>query len=157
MPALSASITERLPVAPDDVFDLLIDIQRLPEWNDAIHRIVRGPRDVIREGDEWVVEMRASGLRWKSRARAEQVDRERRLLVVRSTTDDDNPSWARWTWDVQPDGTGTEISVKWELHPKTFWRDVLMSRIRQAQLKREVRASLQTAARTLAQGTASAP
>lgn len=157
MPALSASMTERLPVGADDLFNLLIDIHRLPEWNDTIHRVVRGPREVPREGDEWVVEMRASGLRWKSRARAEQVDRKRRLLVVRSQTDDDNPSWARWTWEVQPIGQEAEVSVKWELHPKTFWRNVLMSRIRHAQLKREVSASLQAAARALEQSDASAP
>ena len=157
MPALTASLTESLPVAADDLFDLLIDINRLPEWNDAINHVVSGPGGVPREGDEGVVEMRASGRRWRSRSRAEQVDREHRLLVVRSQTDDGNPSWARWTWEVKPDEGGAEISVKWELHPKTFWRDVAGSRIRHAQLKQEVSASLQAAAKTLQEGNASAP
>ena len=43
----------------------------------------------------------------------------------------------------------TEVTVSWELYPKSFWRRVLFSKIRHRQLKEEVRDSLRAAERAV--------
>lgn len=110
------------------------------------------PAGPTQPGDEWVVEIRALGRRWNSRSRIAEVDRDARRLAVVSQTDDGNPSHARWKWEVVPVGEEAEVTVTWELYPKTFWRKVLISKIRHRQLKEEVRGSLRAAERAAAEG-----
>ena len=47
-----------------------------------------------------------------------------------------------WTWQVSPTGDGSRVDVTWELHPVTFWRRLLMARIRHRMLQKEVTKSL---------------
>ena len=150
MTLLQATIRDRLSVPADDLFDLISNVDRLPEWNEHIHHVVDVPAGPLQQGDEWVVEVRVMGRGWLSRSRVEEIDRDARRLTVISQTDDGNPSHTRWTWEVVPVGGEAEIRVSWELHPKTFWRKVLFSKIRQRQLKQEVRGSLRTAERATA-------
>ena len=147
MRPLEGSITERLSVAPDELFDLISTAGRLPDWNGHIHHVVDAPSGPTREGDDWVVEMRASGARWNSRSRIEEVDRNARRFALTARTDDGNPSFARWRWEMTPLEDATEVTVSWQLYPKTFWRKVLFARIRHRQLKEEVRESLRAAER----------
>ena len=144
---LRGAVSDRLSVPADDLFRLISTVDLLPEWNDHIYRVVTAPTDPIRQGDEWVVAMGVMGKRWNSRSRVESIDRGERRLTVISQTDDGNPSHARWVWEVVPADGEAQITVSWELYPKTFWRKVLFSKMRHRQLKEEVRASLKTAER----------
>lgn len=141
----SATVTADLDVNPDAFFRLITDVNRLPLWNDRIQRVVEGPETQPKVGDDWVVELKAMGSKWNSRSTLEAIDPERRHLALRSRTDDGNPSFAIWRWDGIPNGDGTRVTVSWEVHPKTFWRKILLSRIRHKQLKTEVRESLRKA------------
>ena len=85
---------------PDTVFGLLVDVDRLPEWNHIITRVLHRPA-VVAPGAEWVVEMHAMGQTWPSRTRVEAIDRTDRRLVYRSGTDDANPSFTTWHWHVR--------------------------------------------------------
>jgi hypothetical protein len=136
--------TETVPLTavPADVFDLLVDVQRLPEWNDCIDHVIDAPPQPLEEGTEWVVEMRAMGTRWPSRARALRVDRSAGAFEHRSVTDDGNPSFVLWSWHVAPAGDGSILSVTWAVHPRTFWRKLLLARVRRGFLAAEVRGSL---------------
>jgi uncharacterized protein YndB with AHSA1/START domain len=134
----------RLDASPDEVFCFVTTVDRLPEWNAAITRVVEPLRELA-PGREWVVEMRAMGNSWRSRSRVLHHESTSRLFSYRSCTDDGNPSYGDWTWRVTPDAEGAHVAVSWELHPRTFWRRVLMARIRNRQLRAEVRASLQAA------------
>lgn len=145
----SASIAVDLAVTPEDFFELVTDVHRLPLWNDKIHHLVEGPDRQPRVGDDWVVEIRAMGSKWNSRSTLEEIDRDNRRLVLRSRTDDGNPSFAIWEWTAEQNPGGTRVTVTWTLHPKTFWRKILFSRIRHAQLVKEVRESLRTAEQLL--------
>lgn len=144
-----ASIAATAPGAPDDVFALLTDIGRLPDWNAIITGVVERPETLV-PGAEWVVELTAMGNTWRSRSSLEEYDGARRVFAYRSGTDDGNPSYAIWRWvvDAAPDG-GSRITVSWDLHPATFWRRVLLSRIRARQLRREVPSSIDALARAL--------
>jgi uncharacterized protein YndB with AHSA1/START domain len=143
---------------PDTVFRTLTDIARLPEWNAVMRSVVSAPPQ-LDVGGEWVVEFHVLGRTWHSRSILEELDAARRLFVYRSATDDGNPSSARWTWEVADDPAGSRVTVRWELHPVTFWRRVLLVRVRARQLaRREVPASLAAlAALAATTATASAP
>jgi len=124
-----------LDASPDAVFGALTDIAHLPEWNDAIVKVVE-PLRALEPGAEWVVKVRALGQSWNSRSRVTAVDPAQGRFSYRSCTDDGNPSYALWAWTVEPDPAGSRVAVTMELHPATFWRRVLLARIRARQMGR---------------------
>jgi uncharacterized protein YndB with AHSA1/START domain len=127
---------------PDDVFRLITTPQRLSEWNPAIIGVVEAPENLAVDA-QWVVTMRALGQSWPSRSTVIDLDPSSRRFVYRSQTDDGNPSYAEWSWHVTDAPGGCEVSVSYALHPATFWRRVLLVRIRTRQLRnRELPASL---------------
>jgi uncharacterized protein YndB with AHSA1/START domain len=131
-----------VPADPAAVFGTLTDVARLPDWNAAMRSIIDQP-DRLAVGAEWVVEFRVLGRTWRSRSAVEEFDVGARRFVYRSGTDDGNPSYARWAWEVTEDPAGSKVTVSWELHPVTFWRRTLLVRIRGRQLARtELPASL---------------
>jgi uncharacterized protein YndB with AHSA1/START domain len=143
-------VTSMVPGSPETVFDLITDLDRLPDWNANMTALVERP-PALTPGAEWVVEFRAMGQTWRSRSRLETLDRERRVFAYRSGTDDGNPSYAVWEWRVGENGDGADVTVAWELHPATFWRKVLLGPVRHRQLRRtEVPASIAALARVLA-------
>jgi uncharacterized protein YndB with AHSA1/START domain len=148
------TLTVRGDAAPEDVFAVLADPVRLPTWNAAIRQVRDAPA-ALGEGAEWVVEMHAFGRTWHSRSRVLELDPVRLVFRYRSQTDDGNPSFVDWSWTVRPDGAGGSVTtVGWQLNPKTFWRRVLLSRIRRRQLSRgELPASLLALAAVAGAGT----
>ena len=86
--------------APDATFRLITDIDRLPEWNRAIERVVE-PAPDLTPGTEWVVKMHPSrGMTWQSRSRVEEIDSDTRRFRYRTWNTDGNPSYADWKWEV---------------------------------------------------------
>jgi hypothetical protein len=137
-----ASVTRTVSAPASEAFALVTDVDRLPEWNAGMTRVVDRP-DVPTPGCEWVVELRAMGQTWRSRSRLEELDAARRVFRYRSGTDDANPSYAVWEWRVDAAGADSLVTVSWELHPATFWRKVLLASVRHRQLRRtEVPASI---------------
>ncbi|MDQ3145511.1 MAG: SRPBCC family protein [Actinomycetota bacterium] len=122
-----------LPAAPGLVFGTLTDIARLPDWNAAMTSVVDRPGR-LEVGAEWVVEFRALGRTWRSRSTVEELDVASRRFAYRSGTDDGNPSYAQWAWEITEDPAGSRVTVTWTLHPVTFWRRMLLARIRGGQL-----------------------
>jgi uncharacterized protein YndB with AHSA1/START domain len=144
------SASRVLDVPADDVFSTITDIARLPDWNAAITAVLEQP-DRLVVGARWIVEMHALGQTWHSRSVVEALDPIGRCFAYRSVTDDDNPSYALWTWAVADHPDGAVVTVAGELHPRTFWRRVLLVRIRSRQLAHteltQSLAGLQAAAR----------
>jgi hypothetical protein len=147
--ALRGSVTQSIDVPAGDVFALVTDAARLPEWNGIITRVVEAPA-ALSVGAEWVVELKAMGSSWKSRSRVLVLDLAARRFEYRSQTGDGNPSYGNWRWDVADHGESATVSVSWDLHPQTFWRRTLLGRIRHRQLRSEVRSSVQSLERVLA-------
>jgi uncharacterized protein YndB with AHSA1/START domain len=151
-----ASVAGTVSGAPGDVFALLTDLDRLPDWNAIMTRVVDRP-EYLSPDAEWVVEFKAMGRMWRSRSRVEEYDTVRRVFAYRSATDDGNPSYAIWRWIVEeaPEG-GSRVTVSWDLNPATFWRRVLLARIRARQLRAEVPASIDALAHALEGSTGAA-
>jgi uncharacterized protein YndB with AHSA1/START domain len=143
------SVAGTVQAPPNEVFAFLTDLDRLADWNAIMTGVVDRP-ETLAAGAEWVVEFKAMGNRWRSRSRVEEYDAARRVFAYRSCTDDGNPSYAIWRWEVEaaPEGE-SRVTVSWDLNPATFWRRVLLARIRARQLRREVPASIDALARTL--------
>jgi uncharacterized protein YndB with AHSA1/START domain len=134
---------------PDDVFDRVLDVDHLTEWNREIARIIE-PRAAIEVGAQWVVEIRAVHTHWPSRSELTRVDRDARRFAYRSVTDDGNPSHADWRWQVDPDPAGAHVTVEVDVRPRTFWRRMLLARYR----RRSLRLAINTSLRALAQWAA---
>jgi hypothetical protein len=144
------AVTCHVSALPNAVFDLVIDVDRLPQWNAQIPRVIKSVENLV-EGSEWVIVQRGlgPGVQWSSRAQVIELNRATRRFVYHSRSEGPNPSFAIWTWNVMPAGNGSVVTVSWQLNPKTFWRKALAAGLRHRQLKREVRASLQNMARLI--------
>ena len=132
----------RLAAPAGEVFDTRVDVDRLPEWNAHLHHVVERPEGPLQQGSQWVLQMRAMGTRWPSRATALTVDRASYTFEHRSVTDDGNPSFVLWSWTVAPEGAGCVLTVTWTGQPRTFWRRLVLARMRAPRLADEVTASL---------------
>jgi uncharacterized protein YndB with AHSA1/START domain len=145
--ALSA--TTVIDATPARIFEVITDVDRLSSWNVEIAKIVE-PCAALEVGREWVVEIRAMHTHWNSRSRIVDIDAERNHFAYRSQSDDGNPSYADWQWDVLDDPAGTRVHVMVEGHPQTFWRKHLLSKIRPPGLQRAMNQSLRTLGEQLA-------
>src|SRR6266481_4906324 len=102
--------TAFIDATPEAVFDFITDINRLPEWNAAIERVVEAPGSLT-YGSEWVVVMHPSGLpRWMP------VPHHRHLRAAI----DGNASYIQWTWTIVAVDGGAQVTVMWDGHPMTF-------------------------------------
>lgn len=146
--ALRGSVTESIDAPVRDVFALVTDVARLPDWNGIITAVVEQPA-ALEVGAEWVVELKAMGNSWKSRSRVLALDAIARRFEYRSQTDDGNPSYGDWLWEVDDTGDGAKVTASWDLYPQTFWRRTLLARVRNRQLRSEVNASLRSIERAL--------
>ena len=141
MTVIAGSHTSSIPADPATVFDAITDIRRLPSWNARMTSVIEVPPRLV-PGAEWLVRFKAMGQTWTSRSIVDEIDAGDRRFSYRSATDDGNPSRALWSWDVRDDPAGSQVTVRWELRPVTFWRRVLLGRIRAQQFAREVPASV---------------
>ncbi|MFP5319912.1 MAG: type II toxin-antitoxin system RatA family toxin [Acidimicrobiia bacterium] len=135
--------TTVVPAPPGAVFDLVTDVERLPDWNLEIPKVVESPA-VLEVGSEWVVQIHAMKTRWNSRARVVDIDRDQGVFAYRSQSDDGNPSYADWRWRLTPalSGHGTQVDVEVDIRPRTFLRRWVASRLRRSGLRKAIEQSL---------------
>lgn len=145
------SVSADVDAPADDVFALLTDTSRLPEWNTRIRRVLEPAPAPLALGAEWVVQMQVAGARWPSRSTAVTHDPGRHLFEHTSRSDDGNPARALWRWQVTPiPGQRSRIEVSWHVSPRTFWRRALLGKLRRRQMGDEVPDSLRALAALLA-------
>jgi uncharacterized protein YndB with AHSA1/START domain len=149
------SVSADVDAPADEVFALLTDTSRLPEWNTRIRRVLEPARRPLAPGAEWVVQMQVPGARWPSRSTAVTYDPGRHLFEHTSRSDDGNPSSALWRWRVTPiPHQRSRIDVSWHVAPRSFWRRALFGKLRRRQMGDEVPASLHALAALLARPSA---
>ena len=124
------------------LFATITDIDRLPEWNRAIEKVLDRP-GAITPGAEWTVEMHpARGMRWRSVSTLQEIDARNLHVSYRTVNADGNPSYAIWVWDLTATTAGVNVSVRWDVYLKTLDRRLLAGPIWKRQLRKEVTASL---------------
>ncbi len=142
MQEIHGNASGRVGAAPDSVFRLITDIDRLPEWNRAIEGVVERPTQLAKDA-EWVVKMHPSRIMvWKSRSHVEELDPDTLRFAYRTTNEDGNPSYTQWKWEITPVDGASNVTVSWDVYLKTADRRLVAGPIRQRQLRKEVAQSL---------------
>lgn len=127
---------------PSVLFDLITTVERLPEWNGAIEKVIEQPHG-LSPGSTWTVQMHPAPLvRWRSVSTLQELDPKARRFAYRTVNADGNPSYALWQWEVSPAQAAAKVSVRWDVYLETFDRRWLAGPIRRRQLRSEVAASL---------------
>jgi uncharacterized protein YndB with AHSA1/START domain len=129
------SATRHAEAPADVVFAMVTDLAGLPAWNERITGVVEVPPR-LEVGAEWVVSIKLPGKRFHSRSVVLELDKERHRFVHRSKPDDGNPSSTVWTWEVEPDGAGSRVTLNWDLQPVTPMRRLLAAPLRAWQIPR---------------------
>jgi uncharacterized protein YndB with AHSA1/START domain len=129
------------PVA--QVFDRITDIEHLPDWNLEIPEVIEQPA-VLEVGAQWVVRMHAMKTHWNSRSTVTELDPGRGRFAYRSQSDDGNPSFADWLWELAEVDGGTRVTVSVAGHPRTFIRKHFISHVRPRGLGKAMHQSLET-------------
>jgi uncharacterized protein YndB with AHSA1/START domain len=128
---------------PQAIFDLITDIDRLPEWNDAIERVVERPAQ-LEQGTTWTVRMHPKhSPSWGSISRVESLNREQLRFAYETRNTDGNPSYVKWTWQLVERDGASEVAVSWDCSLATLDRRLLAGPIRKRALAREVPRSLE--------------
>jgi uncharacterized protein YndB with AHSA1/START domain len=128
----------QVDAAPQSVFDLITDIDRLPEWNAAIEAVVERPPALAVDA-EWIVAMHPPRMpRWRSVSRVVELDPRQRRFAYETRNADGNPSYVKWAWTVAGAGDRAEVTVTWDCYLETFDRRILAGPLRKRQLAREV-------------------
>lgn len=135
------SVSATIDAPAEVVFARLVDIGRLPEWNDAITEVVENPKE-FGIGSVWKVQIHALGQSWVSKSIVAELDTTRRSFRYRSQSDDGNPSYADWCWTVSQTNGVSKVTVSVDLNPATFWRKYLLVWLRRPFLRREMQKSL---------------
>jgi uncharacterized protein YndB with AHSA1/START domain len=139
-PRNRASIVIARP--PAEVFAFITDVDQLPAWNDLITGVVSKPAD-LQPGSVWKVSLAQGPMRWVSRSTVVEHDPTLGRFIYRSGTDDDNPSYAMWSWQVTPHPLGSELTVSWSVNPRTRIRRWVLAPLRARRLRAEVPTSLE--------------
>ena len=135
------SASTLITASPDAAFGLVTDPSRLPLWNHAITQLIDDPGS-LEVGSVWKVRMQALGQSWVSRSQVSKIDSATGQFAYRSWTDDGNPSYADWDWQVEQNGAGSRVTVGVDLNPATFWRKHLLVHLRRPALRAEILGSL---------------
>jgi uncharacterized protein YndB with AHSA1/START domain len=81
----------RVDATPQAVFDLITDVDRLPDWNTAIERVLERPPELT-TGAEWTIKMHPPRLpSWTSISRVEELDRRHLRFAYETRNGDGNP------------------------------------------------------------------
>ena len=132
----------QVDATPQAVFDLITDVDRLPEWNVAIETVLERPPELV-EGVEWTIKMHPPRTPpWTSISRVEELDRGRLRFAYETRNGDGNPSYTKWAWEITRAGGGAEVTVTWDVYLKTVDRRFFGGPLRKRQLAREVPNSL---------------
>jgi uncharacterized protein YndB with AHSA1/START domain len=98
-----ASRSAILTASPDQVYAVIVDFAKYPEWRSDLDRI-EAPA-VAREGSE----LREHGANGEIPYRVETLVPSSR--VVTRISDPSLPFGGTWTYELRPNGTGTELAI----------------------------------------------
>src|SRR5262249_17767182 len=134
--------SRQVDATPQAVFDLITDVDRLPEWNVAIERVLERPPELA-EGVEWTIKMHPPRMPpWTSISRVEELNPHPLRFAYETRTGDGHPPYPKWAWEIAGGGGGAEVTVTWDVYLKTADRRYFGGPLRRRQLAREVPNSL---------------
>ncbi len=88
---------------PEQVWALLTDFSRMPDWSPELVRMVAMKPGGLRVGQWYLGINRRKAVVWPTRSVVAEVEPGRRLVW------DTRSSGARWIWELAPEGAGTRV------------------------------------------------
>jgi uncharacterized protein YndB with AHSA1/START domain len=88
---------------PDQVWDVLSDLSRMPDWSPELLRMVPLKPGGLRVGQWYLGINRRKAVVWPTRSVVAVLEPGRSLAW------DTKSSGARWIWELQPEGEGTRV------------------------------------------------
>lgn len=138
-----------IDAAPQRVFELLTDVDHLPEWNSAIAEVTDRPERLVVDS-EWTVKMKPPRMpSWGSISHVTELDPDQLRFAYETRNADGNPSSVAWAWQVEPADDGARVTVAWDCYLRTADRRLFAGPMRKRQLAREVPSSLAALANAL--------
>lgn len=99
----TATASAELDAAPEQVWDLITDIEAFPEWRPDVERVARlDDRDGL---PVWRETMSTGHVTF----RAEEWSPPHRLVA--RIADEDLPFGGTWTYEIEPVGAGTRLTI----------------------------------------------
>jgi ribosome-associated toxin RatA of RatAB toxin-antitoxin module len=147
------STTVRIEASATDVFDLIADPARSPEWQTLLAEMgsIAGRPGGI--GSSFVGFYRVAGRKLASRFVVTAAERPR-ILQVNGTT---SGGWARWTTMLEPEAAGCVIQVRLEYELPGEIVGSLFGLLTGNRIEREFRRTYDNLKRLAETGTASVP
>lgn len=118
---LHAEIT--IAAAPDQVWALIGDVRRLPEWSPELVRMVPLKLGGMREGQWYLGINRRKAVVWPTRNVVRQLEPGRSLAWDTTT------SGARWIWEVSGEGEGSRVTLHRPVPRRIPWFSTLFARL----------------------------
>jgi carbon monoxide dehydrogenase subunit G len=137
-----------LPAAPEEVFDLLMDVDRLGDWVTAHRAIVDEPPGPLSVGSSFTQKLRLAGVSFKVGWEVTRLDRPR---LVEWRGKGPGGSDARVCYSLAGNGTGTRFDYVNEFRlPGGKLAQVAGKAVGEGRARSEARDSLQRLQRLLA-------
>lgn len=139
--AVGGSATVHVDATPEEVYDLVADVTRMPEWSPETYRAHwLGGATAAAPGVRFRGWNKAGPLRWFTDPVIDVADRGRELAFT--TTFFGRGRLTTWRYRMQPaEGGGTELTESWEELSRLAAR--VMPSAREAQIQRGMEATLQ--------------
>jgi uncharacterized protein YndB with AHSA1/START domain len=96
-------VEDVIEAPPEQVWTLLTDFSRMPDWSPELVRMVPLKPGGLRVGQWYLGINRRKAVVWPTRSVVAVVDPGRRLVW------DTRSSGARWVWELTPEGGGTRV------------------------------------------------
>lgn len=137
-----------LPAPPQEVFDLLMDLDRLGEWVDAHRAIVDEPAGPLCEGSSFTQRLRLAGISFKVGWKVTRLERPR---IVEWRGEGPGGSLARVCYSLAGADAGTRFEYVNEFRlPGGRLAQVAGRAVGEDRARREAKGSLQRLRRLLA-------
>lgn len=117
-PDLEVSI--EVDASPDDVWALVSDVTRTPEWSPVVRQIERmdGPHEPT-AGARFVGHNRFNGFRWSRECEVSEAEPGR--VFAFSTFGKGGEEQTRWRYEIEPEGDGSRVTLAYEIVTMPRW------------------------------------
>jgi uncharacterized protein YndB with AHSA1/START domain len=101
---------------PAEVFAVMTDVPRQPEWSKGAGRISNLSDDPVKLGSTWIQTSKALGREASANVKVHEYEPSRRYGLEM-----DKPFPGRIEWTFEPDGNGTLVTQSAEFEPGAFF------------------------------------
>ena len=107
-------MTDEYNASPQQVWALLCDVKRFPEWVEFVERMVEAPDGAMEVGYSWRTYGGIPPFKFEMQWRVTESDPPRRQVRV----GENRQAQLTFTMDMEPAGEGTRVRVQMDFQPR---------------------------------------